>query len=247
MPGPPRSFALPPLQRATLAYSLALVPADKRTDATVLANSRIARDVLEAVALFSARTADVAAFDRSVQQLKPYYGDFRSLVGDSDLRLTITGLYLLSLLSAGDSAQFHMELELLAEADRADKWVSAASELDQQLMEGSYARAAGVRKLLPKPDLAVAFFTVLEASIRDRIASCAEQCYDRYPMAKLPALLMLPSAADAVEFQQGRGWRTSEDGQYVVFDRTVTADPAAAAKSTVVQLLANATQLERIV
>lgn len=114
----------------------------------------LAREVLELGALASIRQTDAPLFTRYYQQLQPFYDLERHAstgesVGKVDLRGSqrskITGLYLLLLLSMGDSTSFHSVLEGLVEeaslngkSVEDDPFIKYPVELERNLMEGSY-------------------------------------------------------------------------------------------------------------
>lgn len=134
-------------KRALLQLN-ALTPSES-TPPQILAQ---AREILELGAITSIRLTDSEAFTRYYQQLQPFYDHERHLastgqtnVAKSSQRSIITGLYLLLLLSSGDSAQFHTVLEgLIVEASlegrrvEDDPYIKYPVELERSLMEGSY-------------------------------------------------------------------------------------------------------------
>lgn len=117
----------------------------------------LGREVLEHGALASIRQTDAPTFTRYYQQLQPFY-DLERDVGApgeksgqpkvdsrSSQRSKITGLYLLLLLSMGDSTGFHTVLEGLVEEASLkaknvedDPYIKYPVELERSLMEGSY-------------------------------------------------------------------------------------------------------------
>lgn len=115
----------------------------------------LARQVLELGAIASIRQTDAQTFTRYYQQLQPFY-DLERDAGvrgqspsDVDFstsqRSKITGLYLLLLLSMGDSANFHTVLEGLVEEASLkggriedNPHIKYPVELERNLMEGSY-------------------------------------------------------------------------------------------------------------
>ena len=111
----------------------------------------LAREVLELGALSSIRQTDAPTFTRYYQQLQPFYDLERdnSNSGSVDFRNSqrskITGLYLLLLLTMGDSTSFHTVLEGLVEeaslkgkSVEDDPFIKYPVELERNLMEGSY-------------------------------------------------------------------------------------------------------------
>ena len=146
------------LTRAKLAllHQNALIPSASISHALL----RSAQHVLELGALISIRMQDAPAFTRYFQQLQPFYTLSPPMLQQSSSggagaggdkykseRSKVTGLYLLLLLSQGDYAGFHTQLEALeavAEEQGArleeDEFVRYPVRLEQWLMEGSYDR-----------------------------------------------------------------------------------------------------------
>jgi 26S proteasome regulatory subunit N12 len=121
----------------------ALIPTTKTPRALLLS----ARELFETGALISIRHKDPEAFTRYVNQLQPFYDlQVEILPGEKSERAKITGLYLLLLLTKGDYAGFHTELEgLESRAGHGsdvenDRYLSYPVKLERWLMEGSYDR-----------------------------------------------------------------------------------------------------------
>lgn len=198
----------------------ALVPSPD----TSSAHLALGRDVLEVGALLSIRQRDPDAFTRYFQQLQPFYSLPPSRLGNTgaggDNRSKVTGLYLLLLLSQGDYAGFHTEIERLetsrahhGSALEADPFIAYPMRLEQALMEGSYDRVWGETKGNRVPGEEFGVFTeVLINTIRAEIASCSERAYPSLPISNAKNLLFLDSEGAVVEFAQSRGW-TARDGR----------------------------------
>lgn len=105
----------------------------------------LAREVFEIGALASIRAEKADEFTRYVHQLTAFYElPADRLPGDKSERNKITGLYLLLLLTAGNYAGFHTELEGLELRQGAggkvedDAYLGYPIKLERWLMEGSY-------------------------------------------------------------------------------------------------------------
>jgi 26S proteasome regulatory subunit N12 len=127
--------------KITLLKLKALTPTPQTPSSTLL----LAREVFETGALLSIRAKDPAAFTRYVHQLTPFYELPSSrLPSTGTEKNKITGLYLLLLLTQGDYAGFHTELEGLElregrEGDvEKDRYLGYPIKLERWLMEGSY-------------------------------------------------------------------------------------------------------------
>ncbi|KAF2218441.1 SAC3/GANP/Nin1/mts3/eIF-3 p25 family-domain-containing protein [Elsinoe ampelina] len=195
----------------------------------------LARDVLETGALLSIRLKDPEAFTRYFQQLQSFYAlpPERWSAGQRATRSgaapaatkgnqsKVTGLYLLLLLSQGDYAGFHTEIERLESADggkgklEEDEFIAYPMRLEQALMEGSYDRVWGETKGERVPGEEFAVFTeVLISTIRAEIASCSERAYPSLPISNAKNLLFLDSEGAVIEFARSRGWVAQEGRIY---------------------------------
>lgn len=119
----------------------------------------LARQVYEQGALASIRAKNPDAFLRYVSQLQGFY-ELEGTVGtgsaggripgadaNREEKNKVTGLYLLLLLTQGQYAEFHSELEALstrlngtARELEADRYLGYPIKLERWLMEGSYDR-----------------------------------------------------------------------------------------------------------
>jgi hypothetical protein len=107
---------------------------------------QLARETLELGAIISIRLKDTESFTRYFQQLQPFYSlPASTLPKDGSNASKVTGLYLLLLLSEGDYAGFHTQLETLEVAAAQagakledDQFIQYPIRLEQALMEGSY-------------------------------------------------------------------------------------------------------------
>lgn len=107
----------------------------------------LARETYEQGALFAIRARNPDAFNRYVQQLQPFY-ELPSNVLSPNVpeRNRVTGLSLLLLLTQGRYAEFHSELESLANREggggdvEGDRYLGYPIRLERWLMEGSYDR-----------------------------------------------------------------------------------------------------------
>ncbi|GAM86566.1 hypothetical protein ANO11243_045800 [Dothideomycetidae sp. 11243] len=216
----------------------ALIP----TPNTSASHLTLARDVLEAGALLSIRQRDPDAFTRYFQQLHPFYSLPASRWGSggalhsntaASSRSKVTGLYLLLLLSQGDYAGFHTEIERLETARtdgrplEEDPSIAYPMRLEQALMEGSYDRVWGETKgdRVPGEEFGV-FSEVLINTIRNEIASCSERAYPSLPISNAKNLLFLDSEGAVVDFARSRGW-DARDGR-IYFPPADAADAGSA-------------------
>ncbi|PYI07856.1 proteasome regulatory particle subunit [Aspergillus sclerotiicarbonarius CBS 121057] len=215
----------------------------------------LAREVLELGALSSIRQTDAPTFTRYYQQLQPFYDLERdsSNPGAVDIRNSqrskITGLYLLLLLTMGDSTSFHTVLEGLVEEASLkgkrvedDPFIKYPVELERNLMEGSYDKVwrETNSERVPSEDFKL-FSNVLVGTIRSEIADCSEKAYPSLPISNAKNLLFLESEGAVIEFAQQRGW-VLRDGR-IYFP----VEPEAAARSEKDILVASGTIIENAI
>lgn len=133
------------LSKAKLALlSLKALNPNPSVSQTTLA---LARETYEQGALFAIRARNPEAFTRYVQQLQPFYElPSSKLPPNLPERNKVTGLSLLLLLTQGRYAEFHSELESLANREggsgdvESDRYLGYSIRLERWLMEGSYDR-----------------------------------------------------------------------------------------------------------
>ncbi|KAL0467833.1 26S proteasome non-ATPase [Neurospora intermedia] len=186
----------------------------------------LARQVYEQGALASIRAKNPDAFLRYVSQLQGFY-ELESTVGtgaaggriagadaNREEKNKVTGLYLLLLLTQGQYAEFHSELEALSTrlsgATReleADRYLGYPIKLERWLMEGSYDCVWKAMKKgeVPCEEYGV-FSEILTFQIRSEIASSSERAYPSLPISSTKSLLFLESEGEVVEFARSRGW-----------------------------------------
>lgn len=146
----------------------ALIP----SESTPTKHLHLARDTLELGAVISIRLKDPESFTRYFQQLQPFYSLPENKLPSKDSNASrITGLYLLLLLSDGDYAGFHTQLETLevaaAQAGKGledDAFIQYPIRLEQALMEGSYDRVWGETKSERVPSEEFALFSEVRAA-----------------------------------------------------------------------------------
>lgn len=143
--------ASPLLSQAKLALLKlsSLTPTPTTPASTLL----LAREVFEIGAILSIKAKQADVFTRYVSQLQPFYElPASTLPREKTQQAKVTGLFLLLLLTKGDYAGFHTELEGLemrvgsgsgsrgAGDVEGDKYLGYPIRLERWLMEGSYDR-----------------------------------------------------------------------------------------------------------
>ncbi|KAL0936726.1 proteasome regulatory particle subunit [Colletotrichum truncatum] len=234
----------------------ALTP-NPQTSSDLLA---LARETYELGALASIRAKNPDAFTRYVQQLQPFY-ELPSNVLPPNVaeRNKVTGLYLLLLLTQGRYAEFHSELESLANREgggdsgavESDKYLGYPIRLERWLMEGSYDRVWNAMKSREVPCEEYGVFSeILTFQVRSEIASSSERAYPSLPISSAKSLLFLDSEGDVISFAQQRGW-ILKDGQIFFPDSAEAAEDGTQEKEMSQMVIENtlgyARELETIV
>jgi len=208
----------------------------------------LAREILEHGALLSIRAMDIPAFERYVAQLKVYYSDAATLP-PSQRQFPILGLNLLRLLAQNRIAEFHTELELIPmELQHANIYIKYPAQLEQHIMEGSYAKVLSAKSDGLFAQEGMYFMDMLVDTVREEIAECSEKAYAKISASELQSLLMLTSQPALVEFVEQRGW--SLEGSTVTFAKMEAEEPTSQklpSSQLIQETLSYAKELERIV
>lgn len=224
-----------------------LIPPFKADEATVKKHLLLARETLELATYVSVSAGDEEAFERHVNQVKPYYQDYSAILPASERQWPITGLYLLFLLARNRIADFHSEMELIP-TDRRENcmFIKCCVSLESWLMEGGYNKVFAAKNDMPLP-LYDHFMTKLLTTVREKIADCAEKAYETFPLSQAASLLMLDKA-QVTAFCEERGWVVGKDDMicFKSFREDNTKEQLPSLSLTA-QLLQYASELERIV
>ncbi|TKY89222.1 hypothetical protein EX895_001753 [Sporisorium graminicola] len=207
----------------------------------------LAREVLEIGAFYSVRIGDIAAFDRYISLLSPFYD--ASLPASAHYE-PLLGLRLLRLLSSNQISAFHTLIETLpTDLVNGSKYLQHPVSLERWLMEGSYSKVWRLSRQAPPQDEYRFFVDLLMDMIRNEIASCEEKAYDSLALHDAATLLFFENLDQVLSFAQSRGWHVNPKTQVVSFTSinaasTVTAIPK---KATIATNLIFAKELESIV
>jgi 26S proteasome regulatory subunit N12 len=221
-----------------------LLPPFTGDEAVVKRQLLLARETLELATMVSVQDKDVAAFERHIAQLKPYYSDYGSMMPASDRRLPMLGLNLLFLLAHNRIADFHTELELIPNSEQSDVYIQYPVELEQHLMEGSYNKVLTARDASPSPNY-LFFMDILVDTVREKISDCSEKAYDKFPLKEGKSLLMLKSDKEVKQHCETREW-TVNNGT-IDFNQDGGENLNIPALRLIQESLSYATELERIV
>ncbi|TVY85535.1 26S proteasome regulatory subunit rpn12, partial [Lachnellula suecica] len=218
----------------------------------------LAREVFEAGAFISIRDKDTDAFTRYVHQLTPFYElPADRLPGTKSERSKITGLYLLMLVTMGQYAAFHTELEGLELRTEGkvedDRFLGYPIKIERWLMEGSYDLVwkAMASREVPSEEYNV-FSEILVNQVRHEISNCTELAYPSIPISSTKNLLFLDSEGAVISYAQHRGW-IIKDGRIYFPKQALNAGGALAigekdvSKKAIENTLGYARELETIV
>lgn len=249
-----------PLIKAELIKNNLLVPAlPQSTSADQLNDWRIAQRILEIGALSALLSHDHMGFENHYAQLGPFYSNptlHPALELNSETTKVIS-LYLLYLLSQGQIARFHTELEVLFYSSRydidSDKFLSFPISLERYLMEGNYIKVWHLLNQdshLPCKEFSH-FIATLVTALRHEIARSLEKTYLHIPVSNCKSLLYFPQEQLDAQFQTQLRDELQVDS-WTVRDGVVTfvkCDEASNAPGLVVieNVLNYAEQLESIV
>lgn len=249
-----------PLVKLELIKNNLLVPnASNTANGDQLSDLKIAQRILEIGALSALLSHQHAGFENNYAQLRSFYA-CPALHPDPELDTETTkviSLYLLYLLSQGQVANFHVELEVLYNSKHydtdPDKYLSFPISLERHLMEGNYIK---VWRLL-KDELALPckeyghFIDTLVNALRYEIARSLEKTYTHMPVSNCKSLLYYPQEQLDALFETNLrselnvdSWRIEKN---VVYFGKSEGDAYFDGTTTIVNVLSYAEQLESIV
>ena len=95
----------------------------------------------EYATFLSVEKKDIEEFERNICVLKSYYDEFDSLIGKSQRKNAILGLYLLYLLSFNKISQYHTEIELIPQnLIESDICIKVPVSLETYFVQGSHQK-----------------------------------------------------------------------------------------------------------
>jgi 26S proteasome regulatory subunit N12 len=183
-----------PKIKVELAKAGLMVPSTEARKDDLLA----ARHVLEMGVLAAIHTRDEQEINRLVAQIRPFYAKQLGLPHSSNEN-KLMALYLLLLVSKGEIAEFHTELETLDNAE-TDQFLAYPVRLERWLMEGSYDKvwkAITEVSEFPSPEFAI-LAESLVYTVRSEIAACAERAYESLPLSNARHLFFFKSDQEAL-------------------------------------------------
>lgn len=230
------------LKRSLIA--LPSLPPMCSPSATAEQEWELARSTFEIAVLLSVQKKDSETFQRHVAQLRPFYAQPNNA---SKNRTTVLGLNLLFLLVENRLAEFHSELELLSDADRAVPQIAFPVHLEQSLMVGSYNNVLSAKATMPSPHYGC-FMDMLLDTVREAIAECSEVAYTTLSLKAAREMMIFESEAELLAYVADNRpeWLVADGAIHFegVKSKKVQEIPS---MRLIAETLSYATEIERIV
>jgi len=206
----------------------------------------LARDVYEDSVYLSIGLEDKEVLEKCLQCLRPFYTP-SSGIPESIYTSTIRGAELLFLLIENRLDEFHSTLELLSEAQLGHPAIAFATELDQQLMVGSFDKVLSSATNPPHP----AFKFILKSlinTVRITIGECISSSYESLDVSSARTLLMFDSLEETEEFVNDNfPWRREFEKFQIRDNNNKNKADMLNSSETIRMALSYATELDRIV
>ncbi len=209
------------------------------------AERNLAIEIYELSVLLSILSKDKQAFLRSISKVRAFYASgFGLASANASIML---GLNLLYLLVENKLADFHLELELLAEVQLAHPNVLFCSKLEQHLTVGSYDQVLSAAAHPPVPYYSFFLNSLLE-TVRVNIAECAASSYSTLSVHGATQILMFDNDQNTLDFIASQYPEWVINGQEINLRATKQAkSEEIASHRLITQTLGYAVELERIV
>lgn len=218
-----------------------------RCEASATAKQELvfARDVYEYATLYSLHAEDYASFERHFALARGFYTDY-SEMPESPRQTLLVGLYIMHLLVENRLAEFHSELELLTEAQRAAPTIAFPISLEQALMEGCYNKVLTATRELPDAEFGV-FVDSLTDAVRGEIAACSAASYKTLPLKSAQRMMLFDDEADLRAYISDEQPKWTVVGGVINFNKEEVAKRQVPSLALINNTLTYATELERIV
>ncbi|KAI0978197.1 hypothetical protein GJ496_003850 [Pomphorhynchus laevis] len=180
------------------------------SDQSVVAN--LVKELLEQAIFSAIHLCDIAFFEFFFGLLRIYYFDHSDSATPSTFKYEIFSLHLIHLLDCYKFAEFHCDLELLSAKDLySDMFLKYAVLLEQCLMEGNYNKIYLCRDTAPSPYIRF-FVDRLIMSVRNEIASCVENSFEKLSTEDVINILHFDSQKQLSQIISERNWNVDDDG-----------------------------------
>ena len=148
-------------------------------------------EVYEYATFLSVEKKDIEEFERNICILRSFYDEFDSLIGKSQRKNAILGLYLLYLLAYNKISQYHTEIELIPQEDiESNIYIKVPVSLETYFVQGSYQKILQQQHNVPQ----VAYNFFIEKfvdAIRYEIARSAERSYESLRLRDMQTMFMI--------------------------------------------------------
>jgi 26S proteasome regulatory subunit N12 len=221
------------------------LPPLNTNSASADAERQLALEVYEQSVFLSILSKDKQAFQRNISTIRSFYS---SGYGQGSANYSVMlGLNLLYLLVENKLSDFHCELELLSEEQRAHTHVSFCTQLDQHLTVGSYDQVMSAAAHPPVPFYSFFLKSLLE-TVRVNIAECAAASYSKFSLQGATEILMFANDKDTLAFitAQYPDWAVNASEIDLRAAKKARSEELSAHR-LITQTLGYATELERIV
>ncbi|KAB7493640.1 26S proteasome non-ATPase regulatory subunit 8 [Armadillidium nasatum] len=207
----------------------------------------VARNTLEIGALWSIAKKDIPSFERFMAMLRIYYMDYKEQLPTSPYQYELLGLDLLCLLAQNKVGEFHTALEHLPPSIVSENvYIRHPVAMEQYLMEGAYNKIYLAKGEVPAEGYKF-FIEVLLSTIREDIADCVENAYEKIKPEDIGKMLYLGNTSEILNYCKQRGWEVGSDG-YLQFIKEVRKhDESVPSQDLASQMINYAREMEQIV
>lgn len=194
---------LTPIKRELVKHAL-LIPSPQ----TNPSDKQITQSILEIGALVSLNLNNLTQFEHYITQLKLYYEDPNA---KSENKNKLMGLYLLYLLTKGDLALFHIELEKFDDIVELEEdiYLNVPIKFEQWIIDGDFHKINDYilngSTNFPSKEFQL-FESDLLNSIRVQIAQNLETSYKNLKLENLKLLLFLKEVNETNQFIENFNW-----------------------------------------
>ncbi|KAM9984768.1 hypothetical protein ACTFIY_009181 [Dictyostelium cf. discoideum] len=204
----------------------------------------LAREILELISLYSIKIKDIDSFERTFNQLKTYYYDYKSIIAPSTLEYQIIGLNLMRLLAKHKTSEFHSEIELIEFNNLDNPFIKFPLLVEKSITEGSYNKIIQSRSGVPSEYYQV-FLDILADSIKEDIANCSEKSFKTLSLKDAEKVLLFNDNNQFQQYIKERNWKVQ--GDVIQFGNNENQSVEIPSLQLIHQTLHYAKELERIV
>lgn len=215
----------------------------------------ITRSILEIGALTSLDLQDMTEFSNYITLLRPFYSLPKETLPLSQNQNKLLSLFLLLLLTQGDLALFHVELDkfqnfgLSVDQLEQDEYLSIPIKFEKWIIDGDFIKvydALSSSHKFPCKEFNL-FEPDLLNSIRLNIAENLQSAYTSLPLENLKMLLFSKSNDEVEHFIEGFGWSLKNGVVYFSHRPTDADEEVTDEKQIIRNSLGYAKEMESII